>query len=64
MIYDPIIEYCPIVKVYISLIVSILEYAVPKWENIPLYLEDAVQLIQKRALAVIFPGVPYEETLR
>ena len=50
-----------IVKVYLSLIRSIPEYAVPAWANIPLYLEDA---IQKRVLAVIFPGVPYEDALR
>ena len=53
-----------IVKVYISLIRSILEYAVPAWANIPLYLEDAIESIQKRVLAVIFPGVPYDEALR
>ena len=53
-----------IVKVYISLIPSILEYAVPAWENIPLYLQDAIESIQKRALAVIFPGVPYDEALQ
>ena len=53
-----------IVKVYFSLIQSILEYAVPAWTNIPLYLEDAMESIQKRALAVIFPGVPYDEALR
>ena len=43
-----------IVKVYISLIRSILEYLVPAWENIPLYLEDTIESVQKRALAVIF----------
>ena len=43
---------------------SILEYAVPAWENIPLYLEDAIESIQKSALAVIFPGAPYDEALR
>ena len=55
-----------IVKVYISLIRSILEYLVPAWENIPFYLEDAIESVQKRALAVIFhAGVPsYEEALR
>ena len=54
-----------IVKVYISLIGSILEYAVPAWANIPLHLKDAIESIQKRALAVIFPGVPsYDEALR
>ena len=38
---------------------------VPAWANIPLYLEDAIESIQKRALAVIFPGVPsYDEALR
>ena len=53
-----------IVKVYISLTRSILEYAVLAWANIPLYLEDAIESIQKRALAVIFPGLPYDEALR
>ena len=53
-----------IVKVHRNLIRSILEYAVPAWANIPLYLADAIESIQQRALAVIFPGVPYDEVLR
>ena len=53
-----------IVKVYVSLIRSILEYAVPAWANIPLYLQDTIESIQKMALAVIFPGVPYDKALR
>ena len=53
-----------IVKVHRSLVRSILQYAVPAWANIPFYLEDAIESIQKRALAVIFPDVPYDEALR
>ena len=40
---------------------SILEYAVPAWANIPLYIEDRIESIQKRAQPVIFAGVPYDE---
>lgn len=50
-----------IIKVHISLLRSIREYAVPAWANTPLYLEEAIDSIQKRALAVIVPGVPYDE---
>ena len=32
-------------------------------ENILLYLEDAIESIQKRARAVIFPDDPYDEAL-
>ena len=49
---------------YISLIRSILQYAAPARAYIPLYLEDTIESIQKRALAVIFPGDPYDEALR
>jgi len=52
------------VKLYISLKRSIFEYAAPAWASIPLYVEHAIESIQKRALAVIFPGEPYDEALR
>ena len=42
-------------KVYISSVRSVLEYALPVWQSIPGYLSDKIESIQKRALKIIFP---------
>ena len=43
-----------LVKVYVSLIRPILEYAVPAWQNIPDHLQEKIERVQKRALRIIF----------
>ena len=51
-------------KVYLSTVRSVLEYAVPVWQNIPGYLSDAIEVVQKRALKIIYPeGESYSEVL-
>ena len=45
-----------ILKVYLSPVTPVLEYAVPVWQSIPNYLSDNIESIQKRALRIIFPS--------
>lgn len=52
-----------IVIVYCSLIRSVLEYASVVFSSLPAYLADSIESIQKRALAIIFPGSTYREAL-
>ena len=47
------------VMVYYSLVRSILEYACVVFAALPQYLSDSLERIQKRALAIIFPGSIY-----
>ena len=48
--------------IYISLVRSILEYAYPVWHtNLPRYLSEKVELVQKRAMRIIYPGFHYIE---
>ena len=47
------------VMVYYSLVRSILEYACVVFAALPQYLSDSLERIQKRALAIIFPGSTY-----
>ena len=43
----------------------VLEYACPAWHtNLPQYLSDNIEVIQKRILKCIFPGLGYTEILR
>ena len=51
------------VMVYCSLVRSILEYACIVFAALPQYLSDSLERIQKRALAIIFPGSTYSEAL-
>jgi hypothetical protein len=44
-----------IVKVYVTMIRPILEYAIPVWQSIPDHLSQKIESIQKRALRIIFP---------
>ena len=44
-----------ILKVYISNVRSILEYAIQVWQDIPEYLSDRIECIQNRALRIIYP---------
>ena len=54
-----------LVSVYVSVVRPVLEYACPVWHtNLPQYLSDSIEVIQKRALKCIFPGLGYAEILR
>ena len=46
-----------ILKVYLTIIRPILEYAVPVWQLISGTWSDKLEMIKKRALKIIFPSV-------
>ena len=52
-----------IVKVYCSIVRSTLEYASVVYANLPRYLSDSLEMIQKRAMAITYPGTDYNEAL-
>ena len=52
-----------ILKVYLCNVRSVLEYAVQVWQDIPAYLSDAIESIQRRALGIIFPNSSYQQAL-
>ena len=51
------------VRVYCSLIRSVLEYAVPVWAALPECLNELLDSVQKKALKIIFPGHNYISAL-
>ncbi len=54
-----------ILKVYLTIIRPVLEYAVPVWQSISSTLSDKLETIQKRALKIIFPSAEtYLEALQ
>ena len=53
-----------LVKIYVSIIRPVLEYACPVWStSLPKYLSDAIEIIQKRVLRSIHPGLHYDDIL-
>ena len=52
-----------IVAIYCALVRSILEYASVVFADLPKYLDNALEDVQKRALSIIWPDLPYEHTL-
>ena len=42
-------------RIYRGSVRPVLEYAVPVWQDIPAYLSEAIELVQKRALDIIYP---------
>ena len=55
---------CDLVRIYISVIRPVVEYACPAWHtNLPKYLSDNIELIQKRCMKTIFPGYSYDDIL-
>ena len=52
-----------LLAVYCSLIRSILEYASIVFANLPQYLSNALENIQKSALGIIVPSIPYSQAL-
>ena len=54
-----------ILKVYLSNIRPVLEYAIQVWQSIPDYLWDKVESIKRRALRIIYPEAEsYDQSLR
>ena len=48
------------VYIYVSVVRPVLAYACPVWHtDLPQYLSDTIEVIQKRALKCIFPGLVY-----
>ena len=45
-----------ILKVYLTIIRPVLEYAVHVWQSIPGIMSDKLETIKKRALKIIFPS--------
>ena len=55
---------CDLLRVYSSLIRSILEYCCPVWHSsLPVHLSDKIEKVQKRALRIIYPVLRYPEAL-
>ena len=52
-----------ILKVYLCNVRLVLEYAAQVWQDIPAYLSDAIESIQRRALRIIFPKSSYQRAL-
>ena len=54
-----------LVRIYVSVIRPVFKYACPVWHmNLPKYLSDNIEIIQKRCLKTIFTGFPYENILQ
>lgn len=52
-----------LVAIYCSIVRSVLEYAATVWSNLPRYLSDQLESIQKRALRSIYPNFTYQQAL-
>ena len=53
-----------LVNVYLALVRSVLEYCCVTWSNnLPGYLKDRIEMVQKRAMRIIFPGTHYRDAL-
>ena len=56
------IRQCDLLRVYVSVIRPVLEYACPVWHtSLPMYLLDNIETIQKMCLRTKFPGHSYDE---
>ncbi len=54
-----------ILKVYLTTVRPVLEYAVPVWQAIPDYLSEAIEVVQKRSLKIIYPECDsYTDTVK
>ena len=50
-------------KVYRGNVRLILEYALQVWQNIPVYLSERIESVQKRAFKIIYPDSSYNQAL-
>ena len=50
-------------KVYTYNIRSVLEYAMQVWQDVPAYLSDTIESIQRRSLRIIFPNSSYQQAI-
>ena len=50
-------------KMYRCNVRSILEYALQVWQNIPVYLSERIESVQKRAFKIIYPDSSYNQAL-
>ena len=57
------VQTCDLITVYCSLRRPVIEYASAVLANLPKYLSDALEGIQKRALRIILPNLHYDEAL-
>ena len=58
MLYQAGIRQADMVTIYLTVVRPIVEYACPVWHtNLPTYLSDSIEMIQKIALRGIFPGM-------
>ena len=48
---------------YRSNVISILEYALQVWQNIPVYLSERIESVQKTAFKIIHPDSSYNQAL-
>ncbi len=56
------IRQCDLLRVYVSVIRPVLEYACPVWHtSLPMYLSDNIETIQKGCIRTLFPGHSYDE---
>ena len=53
----------PASNALIVFITSILEYALQVWRNIPVYLSERIEAVQKRAFKIIYPDSSYNQAL-
>ena len=53
-----------LVTIYISIVRPVVEYACSVWStNLPVFLSDNIEMIQKRAVRAIFPSMSYDDIL-
>jgi hypothetical protein len=53
-----------LLTIYIALIRSVLEYCCPVWHtNLPFYLSEQIERLQKRVLRIISQSLSYREAL-
>ena len=53
-----------LIKIYCSLVRSVLEYVAPVWSNLPDHLSRKIESLQKRALRIVYPEHCYQEALQ
>ena len=52
-----------LVGIYCALVRSVLEYAAPVWSDLPVYLSEVLEAVQRRAMRIIFPYADYNTAL-